>query len=80
MPPDHDLVACRTAIARAARAVRKRPDDMAALEKLGRVRQDYAEAQLAEHIQQVVAKAPPLSDEQRGRLAALLTASGGDAT
>jgi len=53
---------------------------MAALEKLGRVRQDYAEAQLAEHIQQVVAKAPPLSDEQRGRLAALLTASGGDAT
>jgi hypothetical protein len=38
---------------------------------------ELREAMLAEHIQKVVDSAPPLKDEQRARLAALLRPSGG---
>lgn len=40
-------------------------------------RRDLAAEKLAEHIKQVVDGFPPLSDEQRLRLASLLRASGG---
>jgi hypothetical protein len=43
------------------------------------LRRDLRAASLAEHIRKVVDSAPPLSDQQRARLAALLHPSGGGA-
>lgn len=40
-------------------------------------RREHAESLLAAYITKVVAKAPPLTEEQRHRIAALLTAAGG---
>ncbi|WP_283605015.1 hypothetical protein [Mycolicibacterium poriferae] len=37
---------------------------------------EYAEQRLADFISRVIAEAPPLSDEQRTRIAALLRAGG----
>jgi len=48
------------------------PDDPATTA----ARLDLREAKLAEHIQNIVDQAPPLSSEQRARLAVLLLARG----
>ena len=45
------------------------PDDIARRDQLDA---EYRTVALAEHVRQVVAKAPPLSPEQRERIAALL--------
>ena len=42
------------------------------------LRRDLRADRLEEHIQRVVDEAPPLTAEQRARLAILLTSSGGD--
>jgi hypothetical protein len=67
----------RAAIARATRSMRRHPDDPALHDQLIRARRAYAEAKLTEQIQQVLANAPPLTMEQRSRIAALLTGSEG---
>jgi len=42
------------------------------------LRRDMRAAKLAEHIRRVVDVAPPLTDDQRARLTALLRPSGGE--
>jgi hypothetical protein len=79
MLPKTDLAAGRAAIARASRRAREHPDDPTRIEVLNRTRREYAEAVLTEHIERVVAAAPPLTDEQRARLTLLLSSSGGEA-
>lgn len=44
------------------------------------LRRQLKAERLEEHIKKIVDSAPPLNDEQRNRLAALLRPSGGDAT
>jgi hypothetical protein len=46
--------------------------------KLVEVRRDLKAQRLEEHVAKVVAAAPPLSAEQRDRIAAILRGSGGD--
>jgi hypothetical protein len=43
----------------------------------GELRRDMRAAQLAEYISRVVAEAPPLTEDQRNRIAALLRSGGG---
>lgn len=62
----------RTARARLAARTRHSPDDTDAIEA---ARADLAAAGLADHIQAVVDSAPPLTAEQRDRLATLLRPS-----
>ncbi|MCE5291424.1 MAG: hypothetical protein LLG14_19600 [Nocardiaceae bacterium] len=57
-------VATRTAIARAVKA----KDPVALTE----ARRNHAESKIADYIEKVVSEAPPLTDEQRDRLAAIL--------
>lgn len=65
--------ATRTARARRAALVRHRgADDPQALEAA----RDVRAASLAQHIARVAAEAPPLTDEQRDRLAVLLRGGG----
>jgi hypothetical protein len=59
--------------ARVAVAVRERRPET----EIAALRRDLRELRLAEHIQQIVDQAPPLTDEQRTRLSALLRPSGG---
>lgn len=54
---------------RLATHVRYRPDDTQAADEL---RRDYRAARLEEYIARTLAAAPPLTDEQRQRLALLL--------
>jgi hypothetical protein len=56
--------------ARSEVAVAHRKKDPQAIEA---ARRDFATEKLADYIQRVVAAAPPLTDEQRVRLAELLT-------
>lgn len=62
----------RAAIARASRRA-GRTGDPADRVEVDRLRAIYTSDQLAAHIESVVAKAPPLTDAQRGRLTALLS-------
>ena len=65
MPEIHARsTATRTRIARAAKA----GDAAAEVE----ARRDHAEVRIAEYVERVLASAPPLSDEQKTRLAELL--------
>ena len=57
--------------ARLARHVRFYPDDA---EGIGELRRQYREAALEDSIRRLVEKAPPLSAEQRERLAAIFHA------
>ena len=61
--------------ARIAALVRHRPDDHDAIDN---ARRAYRTNRLADHIREVVDQAPPLTQEQRNRLAALLRGSGAD--
>lgn len=45
-------------------------------EQITEAKRDHAAAKLTAYIEQTVAAAPPLTSEQRGRLATLLTAGG----
>lgn len=67
-PPSH----LRSGIARAEKKLKRDPQDLAAREELVQLRQKYAASKLEDYISRVVAAAPPLSDEQRSRLAVLL--------
>jgi hypothetical protein len=55
----------------------RRPDDPDLID----ARRDLAAERLADHVRRVVDTAPPLTDEQRNRIAALLrdTSGGGQA-
>jgi hypothetical protein len=59
----------REAVARSRVAVAHRQKDPAAIRA---ARQEHAEAKIAAFIEKTLAKAPPLSGEQRTRLAELL--------
>lgn len=61
---------------RLGQAVRRRPDDQDAIAE---ARRELAAAKLEDFIEQTLATAPPLSDERRRRLAALLQAGGSHA-
>jgi hypothetical protein len=63
--------------ARAIVAARKRhhPNDTASVDAAVL---DLREIRLAEHIERVLAQAPPLSDQQKARIAALLQSGGGE--
>ena len=61
-------------IARAGRTMRKRPEDAVRAE-LDDARRRYAECRIADYIRDTVAKAPPLTDDQKARLALILTTS-----
>ena len=61
-----------SARSRLANASHRGGDPAAVIE----ARRDLTAAKLERHVREVVATAPPLTDEQRNRLAALLT--GGD--
>jgi hypothetical protein len=74
--PRTDLAAGRTAIARATRTARLNPDDDTAAERLASAQRAYTAAKLEEHIRKVVEAAPPLTPEQRQRLALLLRPAG----
>jgi hypothetical protein len=64
----------RAQIARAER-IHKRTHDGSAVTEL---RRDYAAAKIVEYIKKTVDGAPPLNDEQRDMITALLRLSGGD--
>lgn len=57
----------------AARAAR-RPDDLDAQQAVADARRDYRATALEEYIERTIAQAPPLTTEQRSRLAAILQA------
>lgn len=59
--------------ARAALGVASRAKDS---ERIATARRDLAAAKLADYVAKVVAEAPPLTDEQREHIAALLRAGG----
>ena len=61
---------------RALKAVAHRKNDPSAIERSAR---DLAAAKIADYIERTVAAAPPLTAEQRDRLAALLRGGGADA-
>lgn len=63
MTPDE-----RSARARLAAAKRHHPDD----DKTHELSAQFKTDRLAQHIERLLATAPPLSQDQRGRLAALL--------
>ncbi len=67
-PLSHD----RAEIARAERERKRRPDDLSAAARVNELRTAYKARQIAEAICKVVDASPPLSPEQRDRLALLL--------
>lgn len=70
-----DVVLARAKNARAAKALRQAPNDPILQEQANTARREYREAMLAEHIRKTVDAAPPLTSEQRDRLAVLLRTS-----
>lgn len=66
MPPTHAVSQKR---AKVAALKRHRPNDTQAVNKAV---SDLHEIMLREHIEEVLGQAPPLSDQQKARLAALL--------
>ena len=70
MPEAHSLKQMRADIARASK---RTGDPISAADK----RRDYAAAKLEDYIRRIVDQAPPLTEDQRSRIAALLR--GGEA-
>ena len=70
MPEAHSLKQLRAGIARASK---RTGDPISAADK----RRDYAAAKLEDYIRRIVDQAPPLTEDQRSRIAALLR--GGEA-
>jgi hypothetical protein len=77
LPETQVLPQLRAGIARATRTARLTGDPTPAVA----ARRDYAAAKIEDYVRKVVDQAPPLTDEQRSRIAALLrpTGSGPDA-
>lgn len=67
--PNSELQVKRVAVARAHRS--------GIPEQLLETRRDLAAAKLEDYVARVVEAAPPLTDEQRQRIAALLAPTGG---
>ncbi len=65
----------RSRVALEAKAAKNNPEPSSHA-RLSDARRDLAEAKLAAYIQRVVDRAPPLSPEQRDRLAVLLRSGG----
>ncbi len=65
----------RSRVALEAKAAKNNPEPSSHA-RLSDARRDLAEAKLAAYIQRVVDQAPPLSPEQRDRLAVLLRSGG----
>jgi hypothetical protein len=65
LPEAHSLKQMRADIARASK---RTGDPISAADK----RRDYAAAKLEDYIRRVVDQAPPLTEDQRARIAALL--------
>ena len=74
MPKGPALSVIKSGRGRVAALSRSRqPDDP----ELLAARRDLAADVISDHIARIVAKAPPLTDEQRDRIATLLRAGGG---
>ena len=69
MPEAHSLKQLRAGIARASK---RTGDPISAADK----RRDYAAAKLEDYIRRIVDQAPPLTEDQRSRIAALLRTGG----
>lgn len=69
----NDSQHARAAIARATLHARRHPDDADAKAHVDELRAEYRARQLEDHIRATVAAAPPLTAEQRSRLAVLLS-------
>lgn len=74
LSPSRARARSKLAAAHAARS--RRPDDPAAVAAVQDRARDYWAETLAEYVGQVIAKAPPLTDAQRQRIAALLHSGG----
>lgn len=75
MLPAEPLTHKRAAIGRAERDLRRKPGDPEAAARVQQVRSDYRAAKAEAYIRELVDAAPPLSEAQRQRLAALLRPS-----
>ena len=75
----YQLALLRADLASKKAVLNRRPGDPAAKAAYEDAQRVYAEASLREHIAQVVSKLPPLTNEQRANLAALLRPSTVDA-
>jgi hypothetical protein len=69
---DLSMAQRRAEIARAQKDVRRNPSDGAARARVRELKAEYAERQIENYVQAVVASAPPLSAEQLERIAILL--------
>lgn len=76
MPSSPSTSPVRVARGRLAAAVRHHGDDIAAVDT---ARRTLRAANLEDHIRRTVAAAPPLTADQRDRLALLLRGGGSDA-
>src|SRR4051812_12092195 len=68
----YPLAVKRAAVAVAAQQVKNHPHDEDARRRLEDLRRDYAASKIEDHIRKVVASAPPLTIQQRNKLALLL--------
>jgi len=68
----------RARLASATSRARRRPNDPAVMAERDNAARDYWTAAIAEYIEDVVSKAPPLTEEQRRRIRAIVDAAGGD--
>lgn len=69
---EQSLARLRAAIASASKVAKLNPGDDQFKVNVRTLRSEYAEKMLANRIKKVVATAPPLTPEQRDRLATLL--------
>jgi hypothetical protein len=74
MAHDHDLAVLRALIASKARTRNRRPHDPVAHEEFECARREYKAARITQHIEKLVAEAPPLTTAQRDRLRQVLRA------
>ena len=74
---ESDRRRARGRLASLAAKAAKNPQDPSAAAAVVEMRRDYRAIALEEHIRKVVDAAPPLTDDQRARLAALLAPGGG---
>lgn len=66
----------RARMASAAARAARRPDDSEALTAALDARRDYFAVALEDYIKRTVEAAPPLTEDQRARIAALLSSGG----
>lgn len=71
----NEMPSRRAGIARASSYAERHPADNEAQDVVAQLRAEYAEKKIENYVKAVVAKAPPLTPEQRDRLAAIVRAS-----